>query len=139
MSERSQPLAEETVAALRAATQYTKRRRRPSALVLRRKLTVRGSYRLAWKRNVGHASQRLTGFMVAGDMRVVSLWSVDAGGSRSNELESHAQAWNRVVGLRPQPMRQALAPGCGVPGYVASGPVARDQARRRLQRCSRWA
>ena len=65
---------QETVASLRAAKEYTKERRRRKAAVMHRKLTVRGSYRLAWKRNVGHASQGLNvliGSIAAGRSCVV--------------------------------------------------------------------
>lgn len=45
--------------ALRSAAAYTKKRKRRAGVVIFRKLTARGTYRLAWKRNVGHAGRCL--------------------------------------------------------------------------------
>ena len=45
--------------ALRSAAAHTKKRKWRAGVVIFRKLTARGTYRLAWKRNVGHAGRCL--------------------------------------------------------------------------------
>ena len=56
----TQRFCQETVDSLRKAAEFTKPRRKPwrAGPIMYHKLTVRGLYRLAWKRNIGHASRR---------------------------------------------------------------------------------